>query len=95
METKIENLMLKTGYVLVEPQPDSTSSFSSEHKKYERKSIGTIVLSAASRELRPFYRVGSKVVFDDAHSIGITAGGKSYEVLSEDDILGIFDEEEE
>jgi hypothetical protein len=54
METKIENLMLKTGYVLVEPQPDSTSSFSSEHKKYDRKSIGTIVLSAASRELRPF-----------------------------------------
>jgi co-chaperonin GroES (HSP10) len=95
MENKIENLMLKTGYVLVEPQPDSTSSFSSEHKKYERKSIGTIVLSAASRELRPFYRVGSKVVFDDAHSIGITAGGKSYEVLPEDDILGIFDEEEE
>lgn len=94
METKIENLMLKTGYVLIEPQPDSTSSFSSEHKKYDRKSIGTIVLSAASMELKPFYQVGIKVIFDDAHSISLTAGGKAYEVLPESDILGFFEEDE-
>lgn len=87
METKIENLMLKTGYVLIEPQPDTTSSFSSEHKKYDRKSIGTIVSSTA-KEL--VYKSGLTVIFDDAHSISITAGGKSYEVLPEDDIVGVF-----
>lgn len=87
METKIEHLVLKDGYTLIEPQPDSTSSFSSEHKKYDRKSIGTIVSSTAKEVA---YKSGLTVVFDDAHSISITAGGKSYEVVPEEDILGIF-----
>ena len=94
METKIENLVLKTGYLLVEPHPDSTSSFSSEHKKYDRKSIGTIVLSFADKANKPFYPEGAKIVFNDANSITLLAGGKAYELLHQDDILGFFEEEE-
>lgn len=93
METKIENLVLKTGYVLVEPQPDSTSAFASEHKKYDRKSIGTIVLSFADKVHKPFYSEGVKIVFNDANSISFSAGGKSYELLHQDDILGFFEED--
>lgn len=93
METKIENLVLKTGYVLVEPQPDSTSAFASEHKKYDRKSIGTIVLSFADEDHKPKYSEGTKIVFNDANSITLVAGGKSYELLHQDDILGFFEEE--
>ena len=93
MKTKIENLVLKTGYVLVKPQPDSTSAFASEHKKYDRESIGTIVLSFADKVHKPFYPEGAKIVFNDANSITIVAGGKSYELLHQDDILGFFEED--
>lgn len=92
METKIKNLVLKPCYVLVEPQPDSTSTFSSEHKKYDRKSIGTIVLSFADED-HPKYSEGVKIVFDDANSISLSAGGKAYELLHQDDILGFFKED--
>lgn len=92
METNLKNLILKRGYLLIEPQPDSTSSFSSEHKKYDRKSIGTIVNSSATEDYKVFYQVGERVVFSDNNSTSIQFNGATYEVVPESDILGIFKE---
>lgn len=94
MKNELGKITLKQGYCLIEPQPDSTSSFSSEHKKYDRKSIGTISIASFSREWAIFYKVGQRVIFNDSNSISIQVNGASYEVVPEGDIIGIFEEEE-
>ena len=93
MDNQLEKLSLKQGYILIEPQPDSTSSFSSEHKKYDRKSLGTIIKANATKEYKVFYKPGTKVLFDDSTSISFQANGAGYEVVKEKDILGIFEED--
>ena len=93
MQNKLESISLKHCYVLIEPQPDSTSSFSSEHKKYDRKSIGTIIKANASDEFKVFYKPGTRVIFDDSNSISILVSGSCYEVVNESAILGIFEED--
>lgn len=93
MNNQIEKLSLKLGYLLVEPQPDSTSGFSSEHKKYDRKSLGTIVKGNPTDDYRVLYKPGTMVLFDDANSINFQANGTSYEVVNEKDILGLFEED--
>lgn len=92
MENKLDKISLKQGYTLIEPQPDSTSSFSSEHKKYDRKSIGTILITNCSREWAVFYKPNQRVIFDDSHSISIQINGATYEVVPDTDIVGIFEE---
>ena len=93
MQNNIEKLSLKEGYLLIKPQQDSTSSFNSEHKKYDRKSIGSIVKGNPTKPFKVIYKDGTMVVFDDARSIEVTASGSSYEVIKEEDILGIFEED--
>lgn len=94
MQNELGKITLKQGYCLIEPQPDSTSSFSSEHKKYDRKTIGTIARASFSREWAIFYHIGQRVIFNDSNSISIQVNGASYEVVPEEDIIGIFEEEE-
>lgn len=93
MKNEIDKLRLKSGYLLIECQPDSTSSFSSEHKKYDRKSIGSIIGGQPTKDWKVFYKLGTRVVFDDSTSIGLQVNGVSYEILHEKDILGIFEED--
>lgn len=93
MQNKLKSISLKSGYVLIEPQPDSTSSFSSEHKKYERKSIGTVLNANVDEYLAPIYKPGTSVIYDDANSISILVSGACYEVVKESAIVGIFEEE--
>lgn len=93
MENKIDKLSLKTGYLLIEAQPDRTSNFASEHKKYDRKSIGVVISGNPTKDLAIFYKPGTTVVFDDKDSIGVQVNGVVYEILHEKDILGIFEED--
>ena len=94
MKNGIGKINLKQGYCLIEPQPDSTSSFSSEHKKYDRKSIGTILIANCSRDWALFYKPNQRVIFNDNNSISIQINGATYEIIPDDDIVGIFEEEE-
>lgn len=95
METNkldIQNLHLARGYILIEDTQDSTSDFSTEHRKYDRKSTG-IIRKTYRNPQEEILSEGYQVVFNDSNSISLTASGKSYEIIHEKDIIGYFGEE--
>lgn len=89
--------LIKPGYALVKPVLDDTTGFSSEHKKYDRKSIGVVegvLLDAKTGFSDTIAGCGAKVVFDDSHSVDFRLDGTDYAVVSVDDILGVITEED-
>lgn len=71
--------MLKDDWALLEPIR-SSSSFSSEYKKYARVSKGKTV-------------DGSTVVFDDSKSVEFSLGSKEYYLVPSADIIAKIDGE--
>lgn len=89
---KIPNIKLRSYKICVQPANDSTSSFTAEHKKYERKSVAYIV--AVGEDIpKDFYREGAKVIYDDSKSIDFTYNGLDLSIIEENDIVAFIEED--
>lgn len=76
-------LSLKPNKICVQPIVDN-GSFTSEHKKYDRKAIA--VVKQVSDYITGL-KVGDKVVYDDSHSIDFTLGGVELSIITPDEIV--------
>lgn len=83
MEKSLINI--RPDKICLEPDNSSSSSFASEHKKYDRKSIATVV--AISEHSDSDYRVGDKVIFDDRYSIDFQLNGKDYSIVDIEEVV--------
>lgn len=79
----LSNIELKPEKILVQPTQEASSSFSTESKKYDRKSIG--VVKNISRNSS--YEIGEKVIYDDSDSIDFTIDGVALSIVDEYDIV--------
>ena len=86
----ITNIELKPGRILIQPTTEATSSFSTETKKYERKSVA--VVKAVSPYIADI-KEGTKVIYDDSHSIDFTLDGVSLSVIRPEDIVAFIKED--
>lgn len=86
----ITNIELKPGRILIQPTTEATSSFSTETKKYERKSVA--VVKAVSPYIADI-KEGTKVIYDDSHSIDFTLDGVSLSVVRPEDIVAFIKED--
>lgn len=82
-------IKLRQDKILVQPTQDTASTFSMETKKYDRKAIGIIKAVPEDSE----ETIGSKVIYDDSHSIDFTIEGISYTIVSREDIVAIIEED--
>jgi co-chaperonin GroES (HSP10) len=82
-------IKLRQDKILVQPTQDTASTFSMETKKYDRKAIGIIKAVPEDSE----EAIGSKVIYDDSHSIDFTIEGISYTIVSKEDIVAIIEED--
>lgn len=76
-------LSLKPNKICIQPVVDN-GSFTSEHKKYDRKSIA--VVKQVSDYITGL-NVGDKVVYDDSHSIDFSLGGVDLSIITPDEIV--------
>ena len=86
----ITNIELKPGRILIQPTTEATSSFYTETKKYERKSVA--VVKAVSPYIADI-KEGTKVIYDDSHSIDFTLDGVSLSVIRPEDIVAFIKED--
>lgn len=86
----ITNIELKPGRILIQPTTEATSSFSTETKKYERKSVA--VVKAVSPYIADI-KEGTRVIYDDSHSIDFTLDGVSLSVVRPEDIVAFIKED--
>lgn len=81
-------LELKPNKICVQPVTDN-GSFTSEHKKYDRRSIAII------RDISDYLtgiEVGDKVIYDDSHSIDFNINGTELSIIGPDDIVATIKE---
>ena len=86
----IENIKLSPNRILVQPTTEATSSFSTEQRRYDRKSVG--IVKAVSHYVAQI-KVGSKVVFDDSHSIDFSLDGVGLCIIRPEDIVAYIEED--
>jgi len=78
------------GKLLISPLREASSSFSTESKKYERISIGTVLDEGrTTKEI-----VGKTVIFDDSHSVDFTLDGEQFMIIDIEAVVAIIGEEE-
>lgn len=87
----MKEIKLRTNKILVQPIQGTSSSFSTETRKYERKSVG--VVKGVGQDIQG-EKVGDTVIFDDSHSIDFTVDGISYSIINPEDIAAKIMEEE-
>ena len=86
----IQNIELKPNKILIQPSAEATSSFSMETKKYERKAVAVVkAVSPYVAELKE----GTKVIYDDSHSIDFSLDGVSLSIIRPEDIVAYIKEE--
>ena len=89
---KLNSIKLKPSKILVQPEANSSSSFSTESHKYERKSIAYI--RGSGDNIKPgVIKEGDKIIYDDSHSIDFTIDGVSLSIVNPDDIVAIIQKE--
>lgn len=85
-------IKLKPNKILVQPEASQSSSFSTESRKYERKSIAYI--RGIGDSIKPgVIKEGDKIIYDDSHSIDFTIDGVSLSIVNPDDIVAIIEKE--
>lgn len=86
----IQNIELKPNKILIQPSTEATSSFSMETKKYERKAVAVVkAVSPYVAELKE----GTKVIYDDSHSIDFSLDGVSLSIIKPEDIVAYIKED--
>ena len=86
----ISSIELKPNKILIQPSQEATSSFSTESKKYERKSVA--VVKSVSNYVAQI-KAGDKVIYDDSHSIDFTLDGVSLSIIRPEDIVAYIKED--
>lgn len=79
----LSNIKLRTNKILVQPEANTSSSFSTESRKYDRKSIAYV--KGVGDDINGL-EVGDKVIYDDSHSIDFTIDGVSLSIITPEDI---------
>lgn len=84
----LSNIELKPDKILVQPTQEASSSFSTESKKYDRKSVGIVKgLPKRGRVSGYDFSIGDKVIYDDSDSIDFTIDGVALSIVDEYDIV--------
>ena len=86
----LSNIELKPNRILIQPSNEATSSFSTEQKKYERKSVA--VVKKVSKYVANL-KEGEKVIYDDSESIDFTIDGVSLSIIRPEDIVATIKED--
>lgn len=81
---------LKPNKILLQPTPEASSSFSTERKRYDRKSIG--IVKGVSNYISNL-KEGDKVVFNDTNSIDFELEGEGYSIIGPEDIVAYIKED--
>ena len=87
----MKKVKLRTDKILVQPSQESSSSFSMESRKYERKSVG--IVKEVGDQVEGVEK-GFTIIYDDSHSIDFTLEGVGYSIINPDDIAAKIVEEE-
>lgn len=88
----LSSIKLKPEKILIQPTTENTSSFSTEHKKYDRKSIGIVKGIPNGRMSGYDYKIGDKVIYDDGDSIDFSIDGVSLSIVDDFDIVATIKE---
>lgn len=86
----LDNIKLKPNRILIQPSTEATSSFSTEQKKYDRKSVA--VIKGVSHYNRGI-NVGQKIIYNDSNSIDFTLDGVSLSIIQPEDIVAFIEED--
>ena len=84
----LSNIKLRTNKILVQPEANTSSSFSTESRRYDRKSIAYVRGIGDGIE---GLEEGDKVVYDD--SIDFTIDGVSLSIITPSDIAAKIEKE--
>lgn len=87
----LSNIDLRPNKILVQPSTEATSSFSTESKKYDRKSVG--VVKGLPEGANGKVRLGDKIIYDDSKSIDFTIDGISLSIIDFDGVVAIIKED--
>lgn len=85
-----EDIKLKRGCYLIQPISGYKPAFTTEQRKYDRKTLAQLV-SANPEEEEPL-EVGDTLIYDDSHSIDFNLEGIDYSIIKSKDIVGVFKE---
>ena len=85
-------IKLKTDKILVQPETGPSSSFSTEVRRYDRKSIA--IVKGFGEEVKGV-NVGDRVIYDDSNSIDFTFYSLNLSIINPEDIVGRISLEEE
>ena len=88
----LEKIELKPNKILVQPTPEASSSFSTERKRYDRKSVGVIKgigLGVSPSETN----IGDKIIYNDTNSIDFELEGDGYSIIGPEDIVAYIKED--
>ena len=86
----LSNIELKPNRILIQPSTEATSSFSTEQRKYDRKSVA--IVKAVSNYVAKI-KAGDKVIYDDSRSIDFTIDGVSLSIINPEDIVAFIKED--
>ena len=86
----LENIKLKPNRLLIQPTNETSSSFSTEAKKYDRKAVA--VVKGVSHYIAQI-KAGDKVIYDDSNSIDFTLDGVFLSIIRPEDIVATIEED--
>ena len=86
----LTSIKLKENKILVQPEANTSSSFSTESRKYDRKSIAFV--RGVGEGIKDT-KEGEKVIYDDSHSIDFTIDGVSLSIINPEDIVAKIEKE--
>ena len=84
------SIKLRPDKILVQPTKEASSSFSTESKKYERKSIA--VVTGIGDDIKGL-KEGDTIVYDDSHSVDFSLEGTELSIITPDDIVAKIKED--
>lgn len=85
-------ILVRPEHTLIRPISASQSEFSSEQRKYDRKSIGIIEQMGHTITMKKaaIFHKGDTVVYDDSNSVDFDSEGISYSIIKNEAIVGVF-----
>lgn len=86
----LENIELKPNRILIQPVQNGSSSFSTESRKYDRKSVA--VVKGVSKYIAQL-PIGEKIIYDDSNSIDFTIDGVSLSIIQPENIVAYIKED--
>lgn len=85
-------IKLKTDKILIQPETGPSSSFNTEVKRYDRKSIA--IVKGVGQDIKGV-TVGDRVIYDDSNSIDFTFDSINLSVITPDAIVARIETEKE